>query len=501
MYRNLLPDRNRTRDMGVHMGNFFSKGRGLLTLSVISAAVLVATGCDDASEQDSGTTESERVLEGVAVDGYINRGLVIFDRGDGRSDAVARLDGDGRFSRSTGDPGTDYCVDDSEYEHRCLKVTLPDGNLLRVEGGIDRFVGEPLRASLSRRIVSWEDEQAITPITSLMAQLDDGERRTFVDQRNRVSSESFSLENLSADPFDPNADLNAAQRLHMVRMGYRAHKAVEVITEELLNNDDSLKRNAVSRDVYATLGEALLENSTDELAANDIETIADSVVEGTPTSDSGLGNTVDALWDFVGSSDTAAPAGVFRQSLEADDTFSFFDTDNELEDAIKARIRAIEVFAYMARNNPTTVDFTDAEALLEDSDTSTVYDERESDFFSESVDIRALGKGCLGQNTHSCAISDNDRGPGVFSAGSEEKNLSGDDGSVTINVGSEGNIEATLNHDELDGEQQITGERINDHTVSMDVEVGGIKQPVTITERVDGYTFEFQGEEQSWGEQ
>jgi len=53
---------------------------------------------------------------------------------------------------------------------------------------------------------------------------------------------------------------------------------------------------------------------------------------------------------------------------------------------------------------------------------------------------------------------------------------------------------------DIDVNKDITGERIDDYTVSAEVEVSGEPVPVTITERKSGYSANINGEEYSFSE-
>ncbi len=155
--------------------------------TAIAVAMFNLAGCGNADNPDKGSPQSYSV-SGLVVDGYVADGLIYLDTNDdgivNSWEPRAYTDKDGYFSRSKPNAdgnSVDYCRADAtaaEAKH-CLRLAGPSANaVLRVQGGIDLFSGEPFSGSMSIRMPSDPSVDrssqlqfpplVISPLTSLL---------------------------------------------------------------------------------------------------------------------------------------------------------------------------------------------------------------------------------------------------------------------------------------------------------------------------------------------
>ena len=467
----------------------------------LAAAGALAAACDpagDSSDQDDGGAKV--TLEGRAVDGPISRGRVYLDRSEthfrGNYDNAVRTGGDGAFSLETPVDGLDRIV-------------------LRVDDGRDRFHGLRVPATMSRHVTDTGAPAHITPVTSLLAYMSEDQRNDFLAKESAAADINLQMRHAAGNYLDfDDGDYTDAQRLHLIRIGYQAHKLVEVVAAELeerypeIGGEDGLPSDGAAY-VYPALAHrwvktARFGDSSGGLE-DDIEAVLEAAHEAAAAATGGeapeeidedLVANLAALWDdLIGDAD----AGLFGAHLLDGD--GAFETVDFGEAHVAARARAAEAATLVLRNDRTADNFVPgaANSIVDHlRGKGGEYDDADDGDFGPRLDVRGYALGRDGgpnnllEHGDQASAADWDRGdPFDFSV--EDFVAGNEDSEVVITEGDDGVITATVTHE---GDEYVAAvEDLDGYTLEVDVEVGGHTVPGTLRKNQDGgYDFDFAGE-------
>lgn len=248
-------------------------------LSPLAVAVMLSA-CGGTG-QDAGVSKnsaSGQTFTGLAIDGELARARVYLDTNNNATrdawEAFAFTDNEGYYGYNP-NTDTDYCADDATEEEQvfCLKTSSRFSNVVvRVDGGYDLLTGEPFLGQLSRKMKNIDasaakvDTKVITPITTLLADVEDEE-----------SSTVLSNLGLTEDDIDINYvnDQGSGEpNTRVLNAALKVHKVATVIGERLKDNYTAIGEQAgtandASSFVYKELGKVLKQTG------NNIDTVMD----------------------------------------------------------------------------------------------------------------------------------------------------------------------------------------------------------------------------------
>ena len=159
-----------------------------LALAPLAAAALV--GCSGGGGGSGSGTSAASMLNGVAVDGYLQGAKVFLDR-------------NGNGARDSGEPST---VTDGSGRYSLdltgISATALTGLKVIVSGGIDTDTGYAFAGHLSARIEQAASGQVVTPLTTLVdAMVDQGLAADAASARSQIATAlGLSASDLSLDP-------------------------------------------------------------------------------------------------------------------------------------------------------------------------------------------------------------------------------------------------------------------------------------------------------------
>lgn len=354
------------------------------------------------------------------------------------------------------------------------------GAALRAFGGYDRITGEAFSGVLSRSPGSLQtgSENAITPLTTFLHYLGADKEADFSNSLSDSDSLSdISNNDLYEDYFDNSMDKD--KRLALIEQAYQLHKSADVIAAALkgaykdVDFDDNKHPKNLHGYVYQAMADKWSKDSgfdSGDYWENVMSEASDSiatVTDSTKATINDLGaEQVEKLWNFV----TEALEGVDATEVE-----------------ISKRLRAVEIVTWALRDNPD-VSMDDLTSVFvtengNNTDPYILYSELEA-----SADIGGLGG--YFASTASSNWSRDGIGDYLDRTKISDEGFTLMDGESKLTFDHEtGNI--TFKHEDIDLE--IEGEYINDYTLLVNVEVGGVVEPVTVKSTGDGYSFEYDG--------
>lgn len=219
----------------------------------VSLALMLA-GCGGTGQDESASSSTPQVIQGVAIDGYLARAMVFIDYDNNRTrdpwEPFAFTDDDGYFSYNPLTQ-TDYCSTNATENQRlfCLRTNrqLP-GTVIRIDGGYDVMTGEPFFGQLSRRIEQRQQNPIIiSPITSLFT-----DARTDEQKNALFTALNITPRDLDQDYFNSENTQNVSSNL--LSLALRLHKVVSIISQSIHDQYDEVGSKAgAMNDVSATV--------------------------------------------------------------------------------------------------------------------------------------------------------------------------------------------------------------------------------------------------------
>lgn len=473
---------------------------GGIAIALVAAAI---TGCDP-TPQDKGSVRSRPVSGLVAADGPLAHALVFADTNDNLLldawEPFAYTDGEGRYS--TASDGTDYCVTDP---WRCLRVDVTEPVAVRATGGYDRVTGGRFTGTLSREI-SDTTETVTTPITTLLARIESAEiEQKFIESvgpglnitRSEMESQLLDFDN----------DLTLDQRRLLVTLAIRAQKMAEVVSAYLEARYDCLGSDGMPEDATGYLYDAIADEWTAVGRSADTANIIDAANQSVATA---CGQNlrpvpgsakVDRLMTFIADEIGAASS----------------------RDSMESRLRAIEIFAALLGKWDATVigdlsseDVTELEALATELATFSDQLTAQADIPELVGRLEAWLRGWRealaldpsaplpdfvppDYSTRSALAVDDLNGLSLASENDAVSFALNDDGTVSIALDFESGSGLTAAGEEITG----TVESLNDYTLLLNLEIGGIVEPVIVRSNYDEngavtYTFDYDGNDRTW---
>ncbi|MCG5548178.1 carboxypeptidase-like regulatory domain-containing protein [Halorhodospira halochloris] len=478
--------------------------------ALLTSLLLVgATGCDDASDQDTGDDPAS--FEGRAIDGPVAGGTVYLDRSE--------TDYDQGTTRSRTNRDGNFSLDD-------VAVGGMDRVILRVHQGRDQWHGLRIPVTMSRHFedVSPGDELDrvyITPLTSLMSHMGSDGKADFVEWLNNEHDDINSL--LQSDvegdylDFDDNS-YSDKERLLLIRTGFRAQKLAEVIAEEI--HDKYELNTQKGRFVYQALAENWVRQSgpdsdgiggfvedvieaTDKLAAKDVGT--DPRDWDWDNSDEQYRDNLKWIWKLIGSEEdgnNGFDGGLFRHVLHDDDDFTF-DEDN-----VAARARALEAATLVLREEPDW-DGDNGDGFKEiakylagidiEHDVECGDNSSEEGCFDSALNVEGFALGeddSLRKEGADANPYEWQRGDKITDDLTEKTFEKEEDGvSVEFDGSPDEGFTATVKHKDLGDEpEEFNVEDLDGYSLSVETEVGGSSFSGNLRKTdEDKYEFEFQG--------
>lgn len=232
-----------------------------INLLALSLAALTSCGGND---QDRGsvsvnnTAATPSAIKGLAIDGHLARAKVYIDSdSNGVRDAwepFAFTDNEGYFSYNPNNQ-KNYCASDSTAEESqyCLKPARQyDNATLRITGGYDTLTGEPFSGQLSLRLKEVNNNQVISPLSSLTSGLNDSQNAALLTKLGLNSSD------LNTDYTAPGTDING----ELLNTAIKLHKVASLLGKKIssvytaLGDENGMPVDATSH-AYAELAKAL----------------------------------------------------------------------------------------------------------------------------------------------------------------------------------------------------------------------------------------------------
>ncbi|BAU58483.1 hypothetical protein HH1059_17950 [Halorhodospira halochloris] len=477
---------------------------------VASLLLFGVTGCDDASDQDTGDDPAS--FEGRAIDGPVAGGRVYLDRSE--TDYVEGI------SRSRTDR-------DGKFELKDVAVGGMDRVILRVHQGRDQWHGLRIPVTMSRHFedVSPGDELDrvyITPLTSLMSHMGSDGKADFVEWLNNEHDDINSL--LQSDvegdylDFDDNS-YSDKERLLLIRTGFRAQKLAEVIAEEI--HDKYELNTQKGRFVYQALAENWVRQSGPD--SDGIGGFVEDVVESAFDLAASYANeeklewewqgddkrprdNLKWLWKLIGSEEdgnNGFDGGLFRHVLHDDDDFTFDEAN------VAARARAIEAATLVLREEPDWDGDNDsgfkeiakflAEIGIKADDDDDCGSNKEK-CFGPSLNVEGFARG----EDNSLLKEGKNANPDKWQRGKKltdvidgkEIEYGDDDHAISFEKDDDGNYKAKVRHKDLgDEEIEFNVEDLDGYSMSVETEVGGSSFSGNLRKTSDDKCeFEFQGE-------
>lgn len=230
------------------------------TISVVALVVLFSA-CGGTGQDEGKPANTQKVLSGLAIDGYVARATVFVDtNNNGTRDAWedwAFTDNDGYFSYNP-QTSTDYCAENATTEQRqyCLVLrTSLTAAIIRIDSGYDIQTGEPLVGQLSRRVSFADtvmDNLIISPITSLVTAQESDAAQNVILNRLGLTQADLDVDYLSS------RDVNE----RLLNTAVKIHKTVAVLADRLTDTYDEIGDNLgtpndASKAVYDSLAESV----------------------------------------------------------------------------------------------------------------------------------------------------------------------------------------------------------------------------------------------------
>lgn len=231
--------------------------------SLLALSLAALTSCGG-SDQDRGsaavtnTTPSQTAIKGLAIDGHLARAKVYIDSdNNGVRDAwepFAFTDNEGYFSYNPHSQ-KNYCADTSSAEESqyCLKPARQyDNATLRITGGYDTLTGEPFAGQLSLRLKDVNNNQVISPLSSLIGGLSDSQSAALLTKLGISSSD------LTTDYTAPGSSVNG----ELLNNAIKLHKVASLLGKKIsavytaLGDENGLPSDASSH-AYEELARAL----------------------------------------------------------------------------------------------------------------------------------------------------------------------------------------------------------------------------------------------------
>ena len=371
----------------------------LLSLSIPAAVLLSA--CGGTGQDDGSASSFDKSYSGVAIDGYVARGLVFLDSNNNGTrdswEAFAFTDNEGYFSYN---PNTDtnYCASNATAEQAqyCLRTNTDyDEVVIRIDGGYDVLTGEPFAGQLSRRIQPSDSSETentlLSPVSTLLSGLGSETERTEV-----LTNLGMESSDLDVDYLDNDSVINS----ELLNINLKIHKVVSVLEDRITDTyseigEDFGTPNDASNSVYRALANQMLESggSLDDTLSNQTLLIAalDSAEEDMRTvyenkeftlpADMGSSENPDQF-QRIASVASSIP-NVVNVLIDPEDTSPDVNT-------IAGGVRALEVVVDKTlREQNTSTDLDNAIEFFNNTDT-TLVDALVSGLSSDSFDIPSL---------------------------------------------------------------------------------------------------------------
>lgn len=236
-----------------------------LSLCVISALLSGGLSSCGGTGQDSGNVASSSNnmnLRGVAIDGRVARATVFADSNNNGArdpwESYAFTDNDGYYSFNPL-TNTNYCAQgvSAQEQQYCLVLRRSLANVvIRIDGGYDISTNEPMFGQMSRRVnldTAQEDQSLlISPLTTLVTDVDDGNRSSFLDAIG-VSESDLDVNYLDTDSAD----------VRLLNKAIKVHKVVSILSDRLTDTYDVLgdelgTPNDATSHVYPQLAREIL---------------------------------------------------------------------------------------------------------------------------------------------------------------------------------------------------------------------------------------------------
>lgn len=219
------------------------------TLLATLIAGIALTGCD-ADLQDSGTEGMSATYSGRVIDPYIVGAKVYADvNNNGQHDVFE-----------------DYAFTDADGAFK-LNLALENSVILRTDGGFDKVSVQENAASLSVKVTANGNQQVnITPVSSLLHQLDDKGKENLADL---LKVETSELNTLAQTDFI--SDFKTGKDSDGLIKNLAIHKPLSVLTARLedLYDDDRFDDVELPDDfgtvVYDKFAKALQDNNNQDI--------------------------------------------------------------------------------------------------------------------------------------------------------------------------------------------------------------------------------------------
>lgn len=252
----------------------FSKSK----LAIALSASIALVGCGG-SGQDDGSPASKKQVSGLAIDGQLARATVFADSNNNGTrdpwEAFAFTDNEGYYSYNP-NTQTNYCASNATPQELqyCLRLSSDFNNVvIRIDGGYDILTGEPFVGQMSRRVdletTSDTDIHVVSPITSLLSNVESTEHRQSVLSAIGISSSDLDVNYLDTDgagAIDSNL-LNTALKIH---------KTVSLLSDRLT-------------DTYTEIGDNV--GTPNDATSSIYPNLAQQIISSGSTLDNALSNT------------------------------------------------------------------------------------------------------------------------------------------------------------------------------------------------------------------
>ena len=532
--------------------------RTFVSLSM-SSAIVMLSACN-VSTQDEGLGSEGTPISGIAVDGYIARGVVFADGNENNKldpwERRALTDSQGYFSYN---PNSDinYCSlpsTDPKSVH-CLKAPLGfDDVLIRITRGYDLTTVEPFTGTLSMRVNIASSVIEVPamggPLNTLLAEMASEQQSAFFEAETSIDQNSLQHDYLN---FATGNGLQGADddRKAIIKLSIDLHKISDIIAASLdkvfatANGDSSGFFGAeqglpvdASTYVYQAIVDEIfrLQTTTDLSSLFNDQTRVENVVQ---SAFANMSEVVDIYNNRQSSSGDHYQLPTTLVTTDILNAVSAYITlsdlvyqgaldSADLEGDVKARMRAGSIVADLYRSQQATAAQA---AITAVSDTSQASNSKTymQNLRSAKVDV-ALIKQKFIDGTYAVEDSNFDARTGFAEllanggntgiSGSNAEGFAGntlslgtDADAVGVNfVGDTSDatsgtmtIDANFAEGDFEGQNELTGtwEQLDEYTMLMNVEVAGVIEPVIIKPSLNEngdtvYNFDLGGEQQNW---
>ena len=253
------------------------------------AAAITLSSCGGTGQDDGEVNSAQLDAQGLSIDGYLARATVFVDSNNNGTrdpwEAWAFTDNDGYYGFNPL-TGVDYCAANASEQQQeyCLTSNVEFGNaVIRIDSGYDVTTGEPFLGQLSRRVdlSSGTSDVVVSPITTLLANVDTSQRNTLIDVLD-IEESDLDVDYLNVDG---GGQINAK----LLNKAVKIHKTVTVLADRLEDNYTEIGEtigvaNDASDTVYKALADVVAQvasNAADPAAItfNEIVSVPANMVQ------------------------------------------------------------------------------------------------------------------------------------------------------------------------------------------------------------------------------